>query len=38
MPVKTLKVRDIFGKLKLKTPTEKLMKKIDKDFDSKFFK
>ena len=36
-PVKTLKVKDIFGKLKLDKSTEQIMKEIDEDLDSKFF-
>lgn len=36
-PVKTLKVKDIFGKLKLKINTKELLKEVDKDLDSKFF-
>lgn len=36
-PVKTLKVRDIFGKLKLKINTKELLKEVDEELDSKFF-
>jgi len=36
-PVKTLKVKDIFGKLKLKINTKELLKEVDKELDSKFF-
>lgn len=36
-PVKTLKVKDIFGKLKFDKSTEQIMKEIDEDLDSKFF-
>lgn len=35
-PMKTLKVKDIFGKLKFKKSTEEMMKEIDKELDSKF--
>ncbi|MEK6942333.1 MAG: hypothetical protein AABW85_05745 [archaeon] len=38
IPVKTLKVKDIFGKLDLKIPTGKLLKQVDKELDSKFSK
>ena len=37
-PVKTLKVKDVFGKLKLKKSTAKIMAEIDKDFEEKFGK
>lgn len=37
MPIKTLKVKDIFGKLKLKRSAEKIMREVDKELDSKFF-
>lgn len=33
-----LKVKDIFGKLKLKKSTKEIMKEVDEDLDSKFFK
>jgi len=36
-PVKTLKVKDIFGKLKLKRSTKELLKEVDEELDSKFF-
>ena len=36
-PVKTLKVKDIFGKLKLKINTKELLKEVDEELDSKFF-
>jgi len=36
-PVKTLKVKDIYGKLKFNKSTEQIMKEIDEDLDSKFF-
>ena len=36
-PVKTLKVKDIFGKLKLKLNTKELLKEVDEELDSKFF-
>ena len=36
-PVKAIKVKDIFGKLKLKRSTENLLKEVDKELDSKFF-
>ena len=36
-PVKTLKVKDIFGKLKLKKSAKELLKEVDEDLDSKFF-
>jgi len=32
-PVKTLRVRDLFGKGRLKTPTKQLMKQIDRDLE-----
>ena len=36
-PVKSLKVKDIFGTFKkIKKPTKEIMKEIDKDLDSKF--
>ena len=35
-PVKTLKVKDIFGQLKLKQSTKELLKEVDKELDSKF--
>lgn len=35
-PVETLKVKDIFGKLKeIKKPTREIMKEIDKELDSR---
>ena len=37
IPIKTVKVKDIFGKLKFKGSTEEIMKKVDKELDSKFF-
>lgn len=36
-PVKILKVKDIFGKLKLKINTKELLKEVDEELDSKFF-
>jgi len=33
--MKTLKVKDIFGKLKLKKSTEEIMRQIDKELNSK---
>jgi len=36
-PVKTLKVKDIFGKLKLGINTKELLKEVDEELDSKFF-
>lgn len=36
-PIKTVKVKDIFGKLKFEKSTEEIMKEIDKELDSKFF-
>ena len=36
-PVKTLKVKDIFGKLKLKKSTKEILKEVDGELDSKFF-
>ena len=36
-PIKTVKVKDIFGKLKFKRNTEEIMKEVDKELDSKFF-
>lgn len=36
-PVKTVKVKDIFGKLKFKKTTEEMMKDVDRELDSKFF-
>ena len=37
-PIKILRVKDIFGKLKsLKKPTEQIMKEIDRELDSKIF-
>ena len=36
-PIKSVKVKDIFGKLKLKKSTEQIMKDTDKELDSKFF-
>jgi len=36
-PSKTLKVKDIYGKLKFNKSTEQIMKEIDEDLDSKFF-
>ena len=36
-PSKTLKVKDIYGKLKFKKSTDQIMKEIDEDLDSKFF-
>jgi len=35
-PVKTLKVKDIFGKLKLGINTKELLKEVDEELDSKF--
>ena len=37
-PIKTLKVKDIFGKQKLKRPVSEIMQEIDKDFDKGFGK
>jgi len=37
-PIKTLKVKDIFGKLRLKKPTAQIMAEIDRDFEEKFGK
>ena len=37
-PIRRLKAKDIFGKLKLKVSTAKLLKDIDKELDSKFFR
>ena len=36
-PIESVKVKDIFGKLKLKRSTEQIMKETDKELDSKFF-
>ena len=36
-PIESVKVKDIFGKLKLKKNTEQIMKETDKELDSKFF-
>ena len=36
-PIKTVKVKDIFGKLKFKRSTEAIMKEVDKELDTKFF-
>ena len=36
IPKKSLKVKDIFGKLKLKRSTEEIMKETDRELDSKF--
>ena len=36
-PVKTIKVKDIFGQLKFKKSTEEIMKEVDKELDSKYF-
>ena len=36
-PVKTLKVKDIFGKLKLGINTKELLKEVDEELESKFF-
>ncbi len=36
-PVKTLKVKDIFGKLKLKKSAKEILKEVDEELDSKFF-
>ena len=33
-PIKTLKVGDIFGKIKLNKNTDKLMKEVDKEFEN----
>ncbi len=33
-----LKVKDIFGKIRLKKPTEQIMREIDGELDSKFFR
>jgi antitoxin component of MazEF toxin-antitoxin module len=39
LPAEKITVADLFGKKKnWKTPTKKLLKEIDKEFDSKFFK
>lgn len=38
MPLNVPKVKDIMGKAKLKTPTDELMRQIDRDLDSKFFR
>ncbi len=32
----TLKVKDIFGKVKLTKPTAQLLKEVDKELDTKF--
>ena len=37
-PVKTLKVKDIFGKLKSKKSAKELLKEVDEELDSKFFR
>ena len=37
-PVKTLRVKDIFGKLKLKKSAKELLKEVDEELDSKFFR
>jgi len=36
VPKKTVRVKDIFGKLKFKKSTEEIMKDVDKELDSKF--
>lgn len=36
-PIKTLKVKDIFGKLKLKKSAKELLTEVDEELDSKFF-
>ena len=36
-PVKTIKVKDIFGQLKFKKSTEEIMKEVDKELYSKYF-
>ena len=36
-PIKTLKVKDIFGKLKLGINTKELLREVDEELDSKFF-
>lgn len=33
-----LKVKDIFGKLKIERNTKEIMEEIDRELDSKFFK
>ena len=38
MPLNAPKVKDLMGKVKLKTPTEELMRQIDRDLDSKFLR
>ena len=35
-PKKTVKVKDLFGKLKFKKSTEQMMREIDRELDSKF--
>lgn len=35
--IESIKVKDIFGKLKLKRSTGQIMKETDKELDSKFF-
>ena len=35
---KPLKVEDIFGKLKFDKSTKEIMKEVDEELDSKFFK
>ena len=37
-PIESVKVRDIFGKLRLKKPTAQIMAEIDRDFEEKFGK
>ncbi len=36
-PIKTVKVKDILGRLKFKKSTEEIIKDVDKELDSKFF-
>ena len=36
VPKKTVKVKDIFGKLKFKKSTDQILKETDKELDSKF--
>ena len=39
LQVKGVKVRDIFGKMiNIKKPTEQILKELDEELDSKFFK
>ena len=38
MPANAPKVKDLLGKAKLKTPTDELMRQIDRELDSKYFR